>query len=76
MLYGAKPFAFDTHNGAWFRDNLVKLDIAAVYFLIDASNAEAQVNFIKALGEVGKRSGRAVHWLHVRNIPLPLNAFL
>ncbi|KAJ6573439.1 hypothetical protein DFH09DRAFT_1277072 [Mycena vulgaris] len=62
--YGAKPLTFDTRNGAEVRDNVVKLDIAVVYFLIGASNAEAQVNFIKALGEVGKRSGRAVHLLH------------
>jgi hypothetical protein len=60
--YGAKPLTFD---------------IAVVYFLIDASNSEAQVNFIEALGEVGRRSGRAVHLLHVRlNIPLRFNTFL
>ncbi|KAJ7826053.1 hypothetical protein B0H14DRAFT_1277479 [Mycena olivaceomarginata] len=62
--YGAKPLTFDTRNGAEVRDNVVNLDIAVVYFLIDASNSEAQVNFIEALGEVGRRSGRAVHLLH------------
>jgi UDP-glucose 4-epimerase len=75
--YGAKPLTFDTRNGAEVRDNVVNLDIAVVYFLIDASNSEAQVNFIEALGEVGRRSGRAVHLLHVRlNIPLRFNTFL
>ncbi|KAJ7822546.1 hypothetical protein B0H14DRAFT_2598475 [Mycena olivaceomarginata] len=73
--YGAKPLTFDTHNDAEVRDNVVNLEIAVVYFLIDASNSVAQVNFIKALGGAG-RSVRAVHLLHVRNIPLRFNTFL
>ncbi|KAF7349675.1 putative nad dependent epimerase dehydratase family protein [Mycena sanguinolenta] len=62
--YGAKPLTFDTRIAAEVRNNVVNLDIGVVYFLIDAGSSEAQVNFIKALGEVGSRSGRAVHLLH------------
>ncbi|KAF8200449.1 hypothetical protein K438DRAFT_1821978 [Mycena galopus ATCC 62051] len=61
--YGANPFTLDTRNGARVRDNMVKIGYRCI-------------NFIKALGEIGKRSGWAVHLLHARNIPLPLNAFL
>ncbi|KAJ6467825.1 hypothetical protein C8R45DRAFT_1063968 [Mycena sanguinolenta] len=62
--YGAKPLTFETRIGAEVRNNVVNLDITVVYFLIDAGSSEAQVNFIKALGEVRSRSGRAVHLLH------------
>jgi hypothetical protein len=74
--YGAKPLTFDTHNGAEVRDNVVNLEIAVVYFLIDASIPVAQGNFIKALGGAGRRSGRAIHLLQVRKIPLRFNTFL
>lgn len=65
QLYGADPLQFDIKNGAAVRDTIVSNKITIVFFLIDATSAESQVLFIKALAEVKKVTGIDVHFLHV-----------
>ncbi|KAF7349668.1 putative nad dependent epimerase dehydratase family protein [Mycena sanguinolenta] len=45
--YGAKPLTFDPRDGAEVRNNVVNLDIAVVYCLIDAGSFEAQTTGAK-----------------------------
>ena len=63
--YLAEPLVFDSLDEVAVRDNIVNNEISVVYYLIDAINSEAQVNFIKALAEVRKVTGKEVHLLHV-----------
>lgn len=63
--YQAEPLVFDSLDEVAVRDNIVNNEISVVYYLIDAINSEAQVNFIKALAEVRKVTGKEVHLLHV-----------
>ncbi|KAM7206009.1 NAD(P)-binding protein [Rhypophila sp. PSN 637] len=69
-LYGANPLTFDINDSNAVRDAIVSNNITVVYFLVDPVRSDAQVNFIKALGEVrrtltAQRDGvDAVHFLH------------
>lgn len=63
--YGAEPLAFDPRDDAAVREAVVGLGITIVYYLIDPVRSEAQVSFIRALGEVRRVTGREVHFLHV-----------
>lgn len=63
--YGFKPLTFDFSDAAAIRDAVVDNKLTVVYFLTDAVNHEAQVNFIKALAIVKEQTGRDVHFLHV-----------
>lgn len=62
--YGFKPLTFDFSDAAAIRDAVVDNKLTVVYFLTDAVNHEAQVNFIKALAIVKEQTGRDVHFLH------------
>lgn len=65
QLYGATPLKFDTKNESAVRDAIVSNKITIVFFLVDATSAESQVFFIKALAEVKNSTGIDVHFLHV-----------
>ncbi|KAK0103093.1 hypothetical protein ONS96_005703 [Cadophora gregata f. sp. sojae] len=63
--YGAEPLTFAVNNKAEVHDAIMKNEITVVFYLIDALRCEGQVAFIDALGEVRRRTGREVHFLHV-----------
>lgn len=63
--YGFKPLAFGFSDAAALRNAVVDNKITVVYFLTDPVTHEVQVNFIKALAEVGEQTGEDVHFLHV-----------
>ncbi len=63
--YGAEPLQFDSRDEAATWKVVVDNKITIVFFLIDATEAVSQVNFIKALAEVRKLTGLDVHFLHV-----------
>lgn len=64
--YGAESTTFDTKDEVATKEFIVANKITIVFFLIDAMRSESQVNFIKALAEVKRATGREVHFLHVR----------
>ncbi|KAH6660840.1 hypothetical protein BKA67DRAFT_530923 [Truncatella angustata] len=66
--YGAEPLQFDAYDEAAVQRGVIDNDISVVFHLIDALNFTSQVFFIKALGEVKKRTGRDVHFLHVGSL--------
>src|ERR1700754_760021 len=63
--YGAEPLTFNPQDEKAVHAAVVGHEISVVFFLIDALKAEAQVNFLRALAEVKKQTGRDVHFLHV-----------
>ncbi|KAI3333991.1 hypothetical protein F4824DRAFT_469381 [Ustulina deusta] len=62
--YGAEPLTFDAYNGAEVWAAVVDNDITVVYHLIAPRPHVSQSYFIAAMGEVKKRTGRDVHFLH------------
>ncbi|UPL00349.1 hypothetical protein LCI18_011283 [Fusarium solani-melongenae] len=62
--HGAKPLIFDVKDEVSVRGAVLDNDITIVFFLIDAASAVSQELFIKALGEVKKKTGSEVHFLH------------
>jgi len=66
--HGAKPLIFDVKDEASVRDAVLENEITVVFFLIDATSAVSQELFIKALGEMKKKTGSDVHFLHVSRI--------
>jgi hypothetical protein len=64
-IYGAEPLQFDAYNEAAVQKAVTDNDITVVFHLIDPFNSTSQAAFIKALGEVKKRKGGEVHFLHV-----------
>lgn len=60
-----EPLEFDAYVESAVYDSIVDNEISVVFHLIDPLNSTSQVNFIKALAEVKKRTGRDVHFLHV-----------
>ncbi|KAJ9621395.1 hypothetical protein H2204_011956 [Knufia peltigerae] len=70
QLYGATPLKFDTKNESAVRDAIVSNKITIVFFLVDATSAESQVFFIKALAEVKNSTGIDVHFLHTSGAKL------
>ena len=62
--YGAEPLTLDVKDEAAVREAVVGKKITVVFYMIDATSASAQVNFIKALAEVKKSTGTDVHLLH------------
>lgn len=64
--YGAEPTTFDTKDEVDTKEFIVANKVTIVFCLIDAMRSESQVNFIKALAEVKRATGREVHFLHVR----------
>lgn len=63
--YGAIPLEFDARDEAAVIETVTSNKITIVLFLIDASKAESQVYFIRALAQVKEKSGKDVHFLHV-----------
>lgn len=63
--YGAAPLAFDIADEAAAYKAIVDNNITIVFYLIHARRAEHEVFLIKALAEVGRRTGSVVHFLHV-----------
>lgn len=63
--FGAHPLTFDVKNEAAVYKTLVEKQISIVLFMIDAMSSSAQSNFIKALAEVKRKTGREVHFMHV-----------
>lgn len=63
--YGAEALQFDPGDETAVQEAVHSHRISVVFFLIDALNSTYQVNFIKALGELKKSTGKEVHFLHV-----------
>ncbi|ETN38386.1 uncharacterized protein HMPREF1541_06421 [Cyphellophora europaea CBS 101466] len=62
--YGAEPVSLDPKDEAAVRKGIIDHSINIVFFLVDAFTSAAQVNFIRALGELKKTTGKDVHFLH------------
>ncbi|KAJ3525582.1 hypothetical protein NM208_g5251 [Fusarium decemcellulare] len=62
--HGAEPLTLDVTNEDAIRDALLSKEITIVFFLIDSFKSVSQELFIKALGEVRKKTGSEVHFLH------------
>lgn len=62
--YGAKPLTFSPYDEAAVADAIEANNITIVYFLIDVLRSDSQVSIIKALGELKKKTGQEVHFLH------------
>ncbi|TEA16010.1 hypothetical protein C8034_v001041 [Colletotrichum sidae] len=62
--YGAEPLSFSSNDEDAVREAVVKHQITIVYWLIDAMSSTGQVNYIKALAEVKRLTGKEVHLLH------------
>lgn len=66
--YGAEPLLFDADDATKVQEAVVNHKISIVYYLIDFLHSHQQVNFINALAEVKKTTGKEVHILHVSRI--------
>jgi hypothetical protein len=62
--YGAEPLLLDLHDQDALSKTIVEKSISIIFFLVDAMKSELQVPMIKALGEVKKKTGMEVHFLH------------
>jgi hypothetical protein len=62
--YGAEPIRLDFADENAVIKTIVDAKISIVFFLIDALNSTQQVPLIKALGEIKKKTGQDVHFLH------------
>ncbi|OJD38683.1 nad dependent epimerase dehydratase family protein [Diplodia corticola] len=62
--YGAQPLTFNSRDEAAVMEAVAANDISIVYFLIDALHSDSQVFFVKALGQLKKKTGQEVHFLH------------
>ncbi|KAI2933118.1 hypothetical protein CBS147320_1637 [Aspergillus niger] len=63
-LYGAEPLILNVSDHETITQTIIDREITIVYYLIDAYSAKHQPAFIKGLGEVKKRTGKEVHFLH------------
>lgn len=63
--YGAQPVTLNVNDEAAVKKTIVSNEINIVYYLIDSGRSDSQVFFIKALGELKKKTGQDVHLLHV-----------
>ncbi|RAH58440.1 NAD dependent epimerase/dehydratase family protein [Aspergillus piperis CBS 112811] len=63
-LYGAEPIVLNVDDHETVTHTIIDREITIVYYLIDAYTAKHQPAFIKGLGEVRKRTGKDVHFLH------------
>ena len=62
---GAEPLTLDVYNEDAVREAVLSHEITVVFFLINAVSSASQKLFIKALGELKKKTGSDVHFLHV-----------
>lgn len=63
-LYGAEPLVFNINDHETVTQTIINKEITIVYYLIDAYSAKHQPAFIEGLGEVKRRTGNDVHFLH------------
>ncbi|KAM5517496.1 nad dependent epimerase dehydratase family protein [Fusarium oxysporum f. sp. phaseoli] len=61
---GAEPLILDVRNEDAVREAILSHEITIAFFLIDAVSSASQQLFIKALGELKKKTGYDVHFLH------------
>ncbi|KAG7434804.1 putative transcriptional regulatory protein [Fusarium oxysporum f. sp. raphani] len=61
---GAEPLTLDVYNEDAVREAVLSHEITVVFFLINAVSSASQKLFIKALGELKKKTGSDVHFLH------------
>ncbi|KAL5601557.1 hypothetical protein FOBRF1_009090 [Fusarium oxysporum] len=61
---GAEPLTMDVYNEDAVREAVLSHEITVVLFLINAVSPASQKLFIKALGELKKKTGSDVHFLH------------
>jgi len=62
---GAEPLTLDVYNEDAVREAVLSHEITVVFFLINAVSSASQKLFIKTLGELKKKTGSDVHFLHV-----------
>ncbi|KJZ79605.1 hypothetical protein HIM_01074 [Hirsutella minnesotensis 3608] len=62
--FDLEPLQFDARDAAAVEDNVTKLGITIVFWLIDAASSTAQCHFINALAKVRQKTGLDVHLLH------------
>lgn len=62
----AKPLVFDVRNKCAVHEAITAHEISIIVFLIDAASHVAQSYMIPALAEVKARTGKEVHFIHVR----------
>lgn len=67
--YGAEPLRINIQDAVDVRNNVVNHGISVVFYLVDPRYHQGQLNFIDALAEVKKETGKEVHFLHVSLIP-------
>lgn len=63
-LYGAEPLVLNVSDHETVTQTIIDKEITIVYYLIDAYSAKHQLAFIRGLGEVKKKTGKDVHFLH------------
>lgn len=68
--YGAEPLTLDVKDEAAVKEAVLSKNLTVVFFLIDSATAESQVYFLNALGELKKKTGAEVHFLHVSFFPI------
>jgi dTDP-4-dehydrorhamnose reductase len=64
--YGAEPLIFDAFNEAEVRKAVLENSLNVVFHLIAPATHTSQAYFIKAMAELKEKTGREVHFLHVR----------
>lgn len=64
----ATPLVFDVGNETVVRKAITDNEITIILFLIDASSSVTQSHMIRALADVKERTGKDVHFIHVRII--------
>lgn len=69
-LYGAEPIQINLNDEASTTKAIIGHEITIIYYLIDALNSSVQKTMIRALGEVKKKTGKDVHFLHTSGAKL------
>jgi hypothetical protein len=64
QVYGCTPLFLDFDDEAAVIKAIVDANISIIFFLIDALHSGLQIPLIKALGEVRRKNGGHVHFLH------------
>ncbi|PYH38151.1 uncharacterized protein BO87DRAFT_383045 [Aspergillus neoniger CBS 115656] len=62
--YGAEPIVLKVDDHETVTQTIIYREITIVYYLIDAYTAKHQPAFIRGLGEIRKKTGKDVHFLH------------
>ncbi|PWY64046.1 hypothetical protein BO70DRAFT_433673 [Aspergillus heteromorphus CBS 117.55] len=62
--YGAEPIFLGLNDHSGVAEAIIQAEITIIYYLIDAYSAKHQPALIKALGDVKKKTGKDVHFLH------------